>query len=81
MKGQYFWKTSFWLHKLVIRAHFKHRIQYLTCVTCQVRLINIALFNGINTNETALFCTCWFCLIPKLVFEVFIADPYVVLPS
>ena len=29
VKGQYFWKTSFWLHKLVIRTHFKHQIQYL----------------------------------------------------
>ena len=33
VKGQYFWKTSFWLHKLVIRTHFKHQIQYVTCVT------------------------------------------------
>ena len=28
VKGQYFWKTSFWLHNLVIRTHFKHQIQY-----------------------------------------------------
>ena len=26
VKGQYFWKTSFWLHKLVIRTHFKNQI-------------------------------------------------------
>ena len=32
VKGQYFWKTSFWLHKLVIRTHFKHQIQYVTCM-------------------------------------------------
>ena len=40
VKGQYFWKTSFWLHKLVIRTHFKHQIQYVTCVTCKIRLIS-----------------------------------------
>ena len=27
VKEQNFWKTSFWLHKLVIRTHFKHQIQ------------------------------------------------------
>ena len=31
VKGQYSWKTSFWLHRLVIRTHFKHQIQYVTC--------------------------------------------------
>ena len=31
---------SFWLHKLVIPAHFKHQIQYVTCVTCKIRLIS-----------------------------------------
>ena len=24
VNGQYIWKTSFWLYKLVIRTHFKH---------------------------------------------------------
>ena len=48
---------------LVIRTHFRQQI---------------ALFNGINTYETTLFCTFRFYLIPKSVFEVFIADPYVV---
>ena len=66
VKGQYFWKTSFWLHKLVIQTHFWQ---------------NIALFNNINTDETTLFCTFWFYLIPKSVFEVFNADLYVVLHS
>ena len=32
-------------------------------------------------DETILFCTLWFYLIPKSVFEVFIADLYVVLHS
>ena len=40
VKGQYFWKTSFWLHKLVIRTHFKNQIQYGTCVTCKICLIS-----------------------------------------
>ena len=39
VKGQYFWKTSFWLHKVVIRTHFKNQIQYGTCVTCKIHLI------------------------------------------
>ena len=38
----------------------------------------IALFNGINTDETTLFCTFWFYLIPQSVFDVFIADFYVI---
>ena len=42
---------------------------------------NIALYNGISTYETTLFCTFSFYLIPKSVFEVFIADFYVVLHS
>ena len=33
------WKTFFSLYKLVIRAHFKHKIQYVMCVTCEIRLI------------------------------------------
>ena len=40
VKGQYFWKTLFWLHKLVMRTHFKHRTQYATCVICEIRLIS-----------------------------------------
>ena len=32
-------------------------------------------------DETILFCTLWFYLIPKSVFEVFIADLYVILHS
>ena len=40
VKGQNFWKTSFRLYKLVIRTHFKHQIQYLACVTCEIRLIS-----------------------------------------
>ena len=40
---------------------------------------NVALFNGINTYETTLFCTFGFCLIPKSGFGVFIADFYMVL--
>ena len=36
-----------------------------------------SLFNGINTYEF----TFWFYLIPNSVFEVFIADLYLVLPS
>ena len=42
---------------------------------------NIALFNGINTYETTFLCTFWFYLISKSVFEVFVADLYLVLPS
>ena len=40
VKGQYFWKTSFWLHKLVIRTHFKNQIQYGTGVTCEICLMS-----------------------------------------
>ena len=39
VEGQYFWKTSIWLYKFVIRTHFKHQIQYVTCVTCKICLI------------------------------------------
>ena len=28
VKGQYFWKTSFWLHKLVVRTRLKNHIKY-----------------------------------------------------
>ena len=31
VKDQYFWKTSFCLHKLVIRKHFKHQRQFVMC--------------------------------------------------
>ena len=41
VKGQYFWKTSFWLHKLVIWTRFKNQIKYGTCVTCKIRSISI----------------------------------------
>ena len=37
---------------------------------------NVASLNGINTYETTLFCTFWFYLIFKSVFEVFIANLY-----
>ena len=82
VKSQYFWETSFWLIKLVIRTHFKHQIQCVMCVTCEIHLISLklALLNGINTYETT-FCTFWFYLIPKSVFEVFIEDLYMVLHS
>ena len=40
VKGQHFWKTYFWLHKLVIQTHFKHQMQYVTWVTCEIRLIS-----------------------------------------
>ena len=40
VKGQCFWKTSFWLYKLVIRTHFKYQIQYVTFVTCEICLIS-----------------------------------------
>ena len=75
VKGQYFWKTSFWLNKLVIRTYFKNQIQCGTCVNMQNPYFT-SLFNGINTYETF-----WFYLIPKSVFEVIIADLYLVLPS
>ena len=39
VKGQYFWKTSFCLHKLVIQTSFKNHIKYGTRVTCEIRLI------------------------------------------
>ena len=56
MKAQYFWKTSFWLHKLVIQTHFKYQIQYITqhAKFAYFRQ-NIALFNGINTFEATIF--------------------------
>ena len=38
VEGQYLWKTSIWLHKLVIRTYFKHQIKYVKCVTCKIRL-------------------------------------------
>ena len=37
VKGHYFWKTYFWL---VISPHFKHQIHYITCATCEIRLIS-----------------------------------------
>ena len=40
LKGQYFWKTSFWLHNLVIRTYFERQIKYVTCVTCKISLIS-----------------------------------------
>ena len=40
VKGQYFWKTSFWLNKLVIQTSFKNHIKYGTCVTCEIRSIS-----------------------------------------
>ena len=36
-------ETSFWLHKLVIRTHFKYQIQYVICVTCKIGLISTKL--------------------------------------
>ena len=29
VEGQYFWNTSFWLNKLIIRTLFKHQIHYV----------------------------------------------------
>ena len=54
-------------------------MQRLFHAKCTLVWQNIALFNGTDTIETTLFCTFWFYLIPKSVFEVFIADVFVVL--
>ena len=40
VKGRYFWKTSFWLYKLVIPTRFKNHMKYGTYVTCEIRLIS-----------------------------------------
>ena len=47
VNGQYIWKTSFWLYKLVIRTHFKHQIQYVTCY----------MQNSINFDKTLHYLT------------------------
>ena len=80
VKGQYFCKTSFWLHKLVIQTHFKNKIQYGTCYMWYWFNFNKTL-PYLMANETILFGTFLFYLILKSVFEVFIADLYLVLPS
>ena len=36
MDSQFFWETSFWLHKLIIRAYFKHQIQNATFVSSKM---------------------------------------------
>ena len=40
VKDQYIRKTSFWLHKLVVRTHFRHQKQYVTYVTYKICLIS-----------------------------------------
>ena len=48
VKGQHFWKTSFWLHKLVIRTHFKHQI--IICGVCYMR-------NSLNFDKPLSYLT------------------------
>ena len=55
VKGPYFWKTSSWLHKLVIRTHFKHQAQYVTCVTLQ---------NSLNFDKTLSYLAALTPIIP-----------------
>ena len=52
VKGQYFWKTSFWLHKLAIRTHSKHQTQYVTI--CNTYMQNSLNFDKILPYLTAL---------------------------
>ena len=83
MKCQYFWKTCSWLHKLVIRTYFKHEIQYVTCYMQNSLKSDKTLpyLTVLTPMKRPFFSTLWFYLLPKPVFEVFIADLRVVLHS